>query len=112
MTRNNQLYVDEGRRVCYCRSCNRHFNDYLGALTHCRDSQVHRGEWCRRCEWLFVSSTARDSHIKNSSCHNLCHCCNVDFRTSDELEEHNLSTHNRRDRCHQHPLNRNNLPQV
>lgn len=93
MTRENQLYIDHSNDDFLCLSCDRRFNTSEGVLSHCRSSRIHRGEWCERCEWLYVSSNSLQAHIQNSARHNLCEDCDLDFTTQEELDCHDVDAH-------------------
>ncbi len=93
MTRNNQLYIDNDDGTGVCLACDRNFNTVNGALNHCRNAQTHEGEWCERCEWLFVSEAAHQTHVNASSRHNACETCDLDFNTHQELVTHDTEIH-------------------
>ncbi|EXJ88322.1 hypothetical protein A1O1_05252 [Capronia coronata CBS 617.96] len=67
MTRDNQLSIDHHHGKYLCHSCDRTFSTLIGAINHCQFAAIHTGEWCQRCEWLFISPVARESHEENSS---------------------------------------------
>lgn len=94
MARLNQVTVDhEGDRFI-CVSCNnRHFSSATGLFQHCRSSQLHRGEWCERCQWLFVNREARAAHIRHSSQHWSCSFCSRDLENKSELASHLINVH-------------------
>lgn len=93
MTRENQIFVDEARGVYYCMPCQRYFRSGKGAISHASTAAIHHGEWCDRCEWLFVSEEALDSHVDNSRFHCVCDVCNQDVGDCDDLDHHIRSSH-------------------
>ncbi|OAP63651.1 hypothetical protein AYL99_02878 [Fonsecaea erecta] len=94
MVRENQLQVDHDDGTYSCRACDRDFSSSHGALNHSRFAGVHEGEWCERCERLFVSPLARRAHIVDSPRHNICTPCGLDFETSGKLDSHDIDVHN------------------
>ncbi|EXJ74051.1 uncharacterized protein A1O5_02345, partial [Cladophialophora psammophila CBS 110553] len=111
MVRENQLDICRVHNTYFCRPCDRPFNTYHGALNHCQNARVHQDEWCERCRRLFVSSAAYRTHLDNSSHHNVCDPCHLDFRTSDRLESHDVAVHNMCIECGKYFENGNNLMQ-
>lgn len=89
MPRDNQIVTDDVQRNYYCLACNRGFINKGAVLAHCRSASFHTGEWCERCEWLFVSPAARTSHSRESLRHWECHICKrYDFPDKNLLAEH------------------------
>ncbi|KIX01700.1 uncharacterized protein Z518_09426 [Rhinocladiella mackenziei CBS 650.93] len=107
----NQLYVDHAYEEYLCRPCDRRFSTLNGALNHCQNAAVHRGEWCTRCERLFVSPAARNAHVANSSRHHICDRCDLDFPTFRQHRGHDISVHHLCTECGQEFSNDNNLQQ-
>ncbi|KIX98863.1 uncharacterized protein Z520_05324 [Fonsecaea multimorphosa CBS 102226] len=99
MVRENQLQVLGDQEDYFCRACDRHFKFHIGAFNHCRHAEIHEGEWCERCGWLFVSPRACQSHVDNSSRHNVCTPCGMDFGTPALLESHDVDVHNKCTEC-------------
>ena len=89
----NQLLIDYGDQAFYCYSCDRWFNTALGALSHAGTAQTHVGEWWERCQWLFVSATARGQHCAMSSQHHICEDCDKDFDSAVDLHNHIADHH-------------------
>lgn len=112
MTRSNQLYVNPETSSFVCRSCVRGFNTNQGAIQHCRHARTHQGEWCERCEWLFVTNQALSSHLCHSSRHNVCDNCHLDFNAAGDLKDHGVEVHHMCVECGNYFSNRNNLWQV
>ncbi|KAI1618429.1 hypothetical protein EDD36DRAFT_31466 [Exophiala viscosa] len=112
MPRFNHLDTDHPVYGYYCVACDRSFNTLSGAENHCRHAQVHEGEWCERCGWLFGSSAARDAHVANASCHNICERCEIDYSDMDDLTEHREDVHHWCSQCGEEFYNDNNLQQV
>ncbi|KIW23076.1 uncharacterized protein PV07_11305 [Cladophialophora immunda] len=94
MVRENQLQILNEGATCVCIPCDRQFVFINGLLNHCRNAEVHQGEWCERCQWLFVSPAARQAHVDNSPRHNICTPCDLDFSTAALLESHDVDVHN------------------
>lgn len=94
MTRENQLTIDEREGYFFCSPCNRYFRSQHGALQRARTATVHQDEWCDRCEWLFVSPAALDSHLANSRLHLVCEHCDEDVGDADDLDNHVATEHN------------------
>ncbi|KIW65208.1 hypothetical protein PV04_07487 [Phialophora macrospora] len=90
----NQLSINHVTQIYFCPSCDRSFDSHNGALNHCGHAQTHLGEWCERCERLFVSPAARHAHITSSPHHHLCSLCDLDYRTAKDLEDHEFDVHN------------------
>ncbi|KAL2432178.1 hypothetical protein ABEF95_003249 [Exophiala dermatitidis] len=111
MTRENELYINEAEGVYNCLACDRFFSNANGALSHCRNAAVHSGEWCNRCQWLFVSREACGAHKANSRHHNVCHRCHLDYPTASNLEEHKVEDHHECTVCGEEFINDNNLRQ-
>ena len=113
MPRANLLVINHNNQEYTCNPCNsRGFNSANGALSHARDAGVHQGEWCKRCEWLFVSPAARDAHAANSSKHNICNRCSRDVSSFQRLETHKSDVHHECSDCGREFQNDNNLQQV
>ena len=93
MTRENQLLLDDARKVYYCHPCQRHFRCRNGATNHASTAHVHRDEWCERCEWLFVREDALESHLNSSRLHQVCEVCSEDVGDYEELQEHIRANH-------------------
>jgi hypothetical protein len=108
----NQLYINHGTQTYICRSCDRRFSTENGALNHCQHAQTHQGEWCGRCQRLFVSPAARHSHVSSSSYHHLCDPCDLDYSTAKGLEDHDVDIHNMCRDCGRFFANANQLQQV
>ncbi|KAJ9604617.1 hypothetical protein H2200_010731 [Cladophialophora chaetospira] len=115
MVRENQVIISEDDGRYECRPCNRTFNSFNGLNNHCQKARVHSygDQWCERCEWLFVSPGARDSHTSNSSRHNLCPAsnCNLDFSEEEGLDEHMAADHHWCIDCKRYFNNENELTQ-
>lgn len=93
MTRDNEVTIDRLYGAYECHSCdNRSFSSEMSLLQHCR-SNVHKWEWCERCQWLFVSSDARESHWRASDQHWRCFLCDEDFHTPYEMKSHAARIH-------------------
>lgn len=89
MVKENQASIGVEEAVFVRHACtNRQFDTEAALLQHCRNAYCHNGEWCERCEWLFVSPAAREQHLRDSSNHWICSKCG-----DDELEEANLRSH-------------------
>ena len=92
-SRDNQVYISDTKKTFYCYPCERYFDTFKGLQTHCENSRLHTGAWCNRCEWLFISSSALQAHLNNSSRHNFCDQCDLDFKTHEDLHDHDVSKH-------------------
>lgn len=100
MVRLNQITVDYANDCFICVPCNsRHFTSATGLFQHCRTSNLHRGEWCERCQWLFVSEEARTTHIRHSSQHAFCQFCSRDLENQSELALHQIRVHDYCSEC-------------
>lgn len=95
----NAIQYDEVYEEWYCSPCERYFVSKQAIHSHCRNAVVHLGEWCERCEWLFGSQAARTSHLRDSSHHNVCPNCEVDFHSRAVLDDHLEETHFYCKRC-------------
>jgi hypothetical protein len=84
----NLIFYSEPNDKWHCSPCQRYFVSEQAIHAHCRNAEVHFGEWCERCERLFVSPTARRDHYENSSRHNVCPNCKVDFGSLTSLDDH------------------------
>ena len=91
MVRDNQITIYNGEYVC--EACDREFTTEHGLFQHCRNARVHEGEWCERCEWLFVSPQAKLSHVQASLSHWVCSLCGVDEYEEDDLTTHQVNYH-------------------
>ncbi|EXJ87114.1 hypothetical protein A1O3_04072 [Capronia epimyces CBS 606.96] len=109
MSRSNQVYINQDNGEFVCRPCDRSFSTLNGALNHCQNAAVHSGEWCNRCERLFVSPAACAAHQATSHRHNICQHCDLDFCISDDLEDHEVNVHHRCTDCGLKFINDNNL---
>ena len=89
----NQIFVDDDYEIYECYSCNREFVNEQALLQHCRFAATHAGEWCERCERLFVSYSALKEHKDTSVAHNICISCTSDFTSFDALLEHQNKVH-------------------
>ncbi|OAG40909.1 hypothetical protein AYO21_04751 [Fonsecaea monophora] len=111
MVRENQLVSKPENNDSYCRPCDRVFISLDGGLNHCRNADAHRGEWCERCKWLFVSPQACQYHVDNSHRHNVCVPCDLDFGTAALLRSHDVEVHNMCAECGKYFNNPNDLTQ-
>ena len=102
----NSVYYSAPNRKWYCSPCQRYFVSEQAIHAHCRNAEVHFGEWCERCEWLFVSQTARRDHYRNSSQHAVCPNCQVDFGSLTDLDDHLEEEHSYCRRCKNYVDNR------
>ena len=94
MPRDNQISVDTDRNVFCCIPCgDRHFVSKHSLIQHCRAAEIHEGEWCERCQWLFVSPRARNSHCDRSLRHWECQYCDLDEYDGEALVSHLASQH-------------------
>ena len=84
----NSIFYIEYNDKWYCSPCLRYFVSEQAIYAHCRNAEVHFGEWCERCKRLFVSQTARRDHYENSSRHNVCPNCKVDFDSPTDFVGH------------------------
>jgi hypothetical protein len=84
----NAIQYIESDQEWYCSPCQRIFVSEQAIHAHCRHAAAHYGEWCERCEWLFVSPAARIAHKRDSSHHNVCPNCPIDFRSLTDLYDH------------------------
>ena len=84
---------DQGQGSWYCVAHSKRFDSDSAIHQHCRD--VHVGEWCERCNWLFISSSALESHIKHSTVHWVCYeeGCSNDYRDQLSLDKHQEDDH-------------------
>lgn len=112
MVRPNQLEIDRDENYYFCFPCQRFFSTFSGAVNHCRHAATHAGEWCERCDWLFVSQDALHKHITNSARHNICHSCKIDYSNFSDLEVHNVNVHHECTECNERFMNDNNLREV
>lgn len=94
MVRGNQIYLDHEDDIFVCIPCNnRRFPSATGLFQHVRSSQLHRDEWCERCQWLFVSHLARAAHVRSSDVHHPCIFCGDDQVNEGELAFHLVNVH-------------------
>lgn len=94
MVRENQIAIDKDRFYFACIPCGgRTFSAAQGLLQHCRQGKIHTREWCERCCWLFVSSDARERHVRDSLNHWLCSICDLDAEDEDILRIHMGEAH-------------------
>ena len=93
MPRPNQVVLNDADQYYYCCPCQRQFSSEHSLLQHCRQAGVHAGEWCERCNWLFVSPDARNKHVQDSIHHWACSRCSYDALSSDGLREHKKIAH-------------------
>lgn len=77
----------------FCTPCGRHFFSATGLFQHCSSSRLHRGEWCGRCQWLFVNEQARTNHVQASDRHGVCSFCSEDLENKSELAGHLINVH-------------------
>ncbi len=84
----NQIHYNDNDDCWTCRPCSRGFNSELALHQHCRNAAIHTGEWCERCEWLFVNPSAKHSHLQNSNRHHICPNCHVDFTSLSTRDDH------------------------
>ena len=116
MTRDNQVVISAPAGQYKCIPCDREFNSYNGLSNHCEKAAVHSygDQWCNRCDWLFVSETARRAHIESSSHHHLCPVadCNCDFVEASGLVEHIVAVHYFCIECKTYFADDNSLTQV
>ena len=76
-----------------CGPCDRDFNSRRALYDHCGNAAVHYGQWCGRCERLFVNQAAREGHVSKSKFHRLCWYCDVDCVDSEERDDHMFDFH-------------------
>lgn len=77
-----------------CVACGeREFESENSLLQHCRQAKAHAEEWCNRCEWMFVSESAREVHYRDSNRHWICSLCNIDESEEDDLISHQSAKH-------------------
>ena len=94
MSRENQISIDGDRGTFLCLPCNKlAFMSEDSLLQHCRSAGAHAAEWCERCKWLFVSSTALSDHLRDSSNHWICEFCDTDEAEEDDLVNHQAKKH-------------------
>jgi hypothetical protein len=102
----NSIFYSAPDHKWRCSPCQRYFVSEQAIHAHCRNAEVHFGEWCERCEWLFVSQTARRDHYRNSSHHAVCPNCQVDFGSLTDLDDHLEEEHSYCRRCKDYVDNR------
>lgn len=103
---------DHSYSIYKCTPCDRDFSSERALYDHCANASVHHEQWCGRCQRLFISNTARESHKRNSQFHNLCQHCDLDFPGTDSLTEHMEEAHHYCSPCERFFENNNNLIQV
>jgi rubredoxin len=87
--RQNQASIGVEEKEFVCISCaERQFDTKEALIQHCRNVRGHKGEWCERCKWLFISAEGRKQHVRDSPNHWVCSKCGID-----ELEEESLRSH-------------------
>ena len=85
MVRKNLILIDEYNAQFLCITCDeREFSSEESLLQHCRNAAYHKEEWCDRCEWLFVSATARAAHSKDA--HLRSRECQKYFQSENQLD--------------------------
>lgn len=103
MVRENQIIVDGDNEDYICLSCDkRTFPSAAGLLQHCRNNGLHRGEWCERCQWLFVSPSAWTAHVRSSDLHAVCTFCGIDAADREALSTHQSTEHKYCADCEEH----------
>ncbi|KIV84925.1 hypothetical protein PV11_00672 [Exophiala sideris] len=107
----NQLSSSDVFHDYTCSPCDRKFLNLNGALNHCRNASVHRGEWCERCQWLFVSPAARNKHVADSPHHYICKRCKIDYDLTTALNKHLVDVHHQCMDCEEEFNNDNDLQQ-
>ncbi|KAE8374699.1 hypothetical protein BDV26DRAFT_34586 [Aspergillus bertholletiae] len=103
-----------------CMLCDRSFASRKALLAHCRETTRH--SWCERCVRVFPSPSAKSQHLWQSSAHHICPRCtygSLDFRSADELEDHEIDYHhlcvdcdiyhNSKEQLHLHDVDIHNL---
>lgn len=102
MPRANQIIIRENINEFECIPCNRAFGSRNALLQHCQNSSSHRYEWCNRCDWLFVSNSARQEHFDHSMKHWICQFCEEDETSRSALIDHLEDVHNYCYDCEMH----------
>lgn len=74
-----------------CNICNRYFVSDSALQAHLQNSTVEHPK-CFRCPIFFASDAKLEYHRRNSPVHNRCECCtpNLDFEKHEQLLEHLL----------------------
>lgn len=70
--RRNLIVINGRGRIYDCDSCGTSSNSKKAVLSHAR-SEKQRGEWCERCQWLFIDGGALEQHLHNSGEHIVDH---------------------------------------
>ncbi|KPI37564.1 uncharacterized protein AB675_3980 [Cyphellophora attinorum] len=92
MPRDNLIYPTASGDY-FCIPCDRFFVSQAAAAAHCANAAAHRGEWCQKCEWLFVDDHALTQHQEDSSRHAVCHLCPLDLDSDTDLSAHQTAVH-------------------
>ena len=89
----NQAIIDHDDGDYYCIPCQREFISFMSIVEHCRFARIHNGDWCDRCDHLFVSPAAHRHHVQTSMSHWICPLCMQDLSSRAALKEHNEDMH-------------------
>lgn len=73
-----------------CTLCDRRFGNQASIHDHWKF--LH--DWCERCSQVFASPSGKKAHLRDSSAHNFCADCNIDFEADEQLEDHDVAYHN------------------
>ena len=95
----NPNYVGSLKRIPFCVSCNRTFDDEGKLRHHLEHSGIHW--YCKACRQDFVSQASRRQHWRSDHCHEHTGCdrCDINLMNNEQKLEHIQFTSSRHFLC-------------